>query len=213
MLDPDSTISQLRLLIAQYDTRIKQLENENAILKYEMVKAGIKIPLTDYSGAIKEPLPTQVTTNNTPAPTLPSTPSVSTGEIANTYGKQVAGFVARITTDWRAIREHYQLDSTARIAGYEFVQTGANDHVFVDIVIGTGTTGVYDMKILYQFEKTEFKRKLIGMFVYDIAHEKYITKSGANPFAGTNRVFVKDPNYSGVAIIPSTANPTNTSSP
>jgi hypothetical protein len=57
----------------------------------------------------------------------------------------------------------YSLPKTARIGGYEFVQTGALDHVFVDIIY-TGSltgTGIYDAKILYQFDKTTYARKLI----------------------------------------------------
>ena len=51
-LDPTTAVSTLNLLIGQYESRIKQLEAENAILRNEMVKAGIKIPLSDYSGAV-----------------------------------------------------------------------------------------------------------------------------------------------------------------
>jgi hypothetical protein len=51
-LDPSSAVTTLNLLISQYESRIKQLEAENAILRNEMVKAGIKIPLSEYSGAV-----------------------------------------------------------------------------------------------------------------------------------------------------------------
>jgi outer membrane murein-binding lipoprotein Lpp len=49
ILDASTAVSSLNLLIAQYESRIKQLESENAVLKNEMVKANIKIPLIDYS--------------------------------------------------------------------------------------------------------------------------------------------------------------------
>jgi hypothetical protein len=39
MLDPTSAVSTLNLLISQYETRIKQLEAENAVLRNEMMKA------------------------------------------------------------------------------------------------------------------------------------------------------------------------------
>jgi hypothetical protein len=41
----------------------------------------------------------------------------------------------RISRDWNDIRTHYAFPNDAKIAGYEFVQTEAADHVFVDIVI------------------------------------------------------------------------------
>lgn len=62
-LDPTAAVSTLNLLISQYESRIKQLESENAILRNEMVKAGIKIPLAEYSGA--------VVTEVTPIPSIP----------------------------------------------------------------------------------------------------------------------------------------------
>ena len=78
------------------------------------------------------------------------------------------------------------------------------DHVFADIVIGTGTTGIYDIKILYQFEKTEYKRKLIGIFDYDNSTGRYKTRTGNNPFGGVTRVFVRDPYFAGVVTPPPT---------
>ena len=68
-LDPTAAVSTLNLLISQYESRIKQLENENAILRNEMVKAGIKIPLSEYSGAIV----TEVSVNSTPSIVIPVT--------------------------------------------------------------------------------------------------------------------------------------------
>ena len=60
MLDSNQTVQQLIVLINQYDTRIKQLENENSVLRNAMQKASIQIPLVDYSGAIATPLPTSL---------------------------------------------------------------------------------------------------------------------------------------------------------
>lgn len=73
-IDPQSTLSQVNLLISQYEARIKQLEAENSVLRYEMAKAGIKIPLTDYSGAIATPLPGEGPKTST-ASVLPSSTS------------------------------------------------------------------------------------------------------------------------------------------
>lgn len=99
------------------------------------------------------------------------------------YGVDVGGFIARIQTEWKDVRNAYKLPENAAIGGYEFVQKDANDHVFVDIIFGTGVTGIYDAKILYQYDKSTFKRKLIGFFEYNATTGKYTTKSGTNPFA------------------------------
>jgi hypothetical protein len=56
------------------------------------------------------------------------------------------------------------------------------DHAFADIIIGTGTVGIYDIKILYQFEKSEYKRKLIGIFDYSPSTLRYVTRTGTNPY-------------------------------
>lgn len=49
MVDSSKTISDLTLLIEQYNARIRQLEAENVVLKNEIAKAGIKIPLDAFS--------------------------------------------------------------------------------------------------------------------------------------------------------------------
>lgn len=48
-LSTEDTLRQLILIVSQSEARIKQLESENAILRNEMAKAGIKISLTEYS--------------------------------------------------------------------------------------------------------------------------------------------------------------------
>lgn len=48
-LSTEETLKQLIVLVSQYDARIKYLESENNILKNEMVKAGIKISLAEYT--------------------------------------------------------------------------------------------------------------------------------------------------------------------
>ena len=208
MLDPQVTIGQMNLLVAQYDARIKQLESENAILKYEMLKAGIKIPLTEYSGAIATPLPTTlppsagVTITGSTTVSLSGNSDMTLSDITVKYGKDMAGFISRVNKDWSAIKSAYTLPSNAHLAGYEWVQTGSQDHVFADIIVGTGTTGIYDIKILYQFEKSEYKRKLIGIFEYNPTFTKYTTKTGTNPFGGVPRTFIRDPYYAGAPLVP-----------
>lgn len=64
--------------------------------------------------------------------------------------------------------------------------------------------GVYDIKILYQFEKSEYKRKLIGIFDYSSIALRYVTRTGTNPFGGVTRIFVADPYYAGIVKPPIT---------
>jgi hypothetical protein len=109
-------------------------------------------------------------------------PSATLADITSTYGKDIAGFISGINKDWSGIKSNYSFPSTARLAGYEFVQTGASDHVFADIVVGSGSAGIYDIKILYQYEKSTYKRKLIGIFEYNTTTSRYTTRSGSNPF-------------------------------
>lgn len=75
------------------------------------------------------------------------------------------------------------------------MKTDAHDHVFVDIIY-TGSlsgTGIYDAKILYQFDKKTFARKLIGFFEYNAKTGYYVTKTGKNIFPGVPRTWVADP--------------------
>lgn len=65
LVDSQATLSELSLLIAQYETRIKQLQAENAVLRLEMTKAGISIPLVELSGSTI-PMPTTAPVVNPP---------------------------------------------------------------------------------------------------------------------------------------------------
>lgn len=202
-LSSEETLKQLILIVSQNESRIKYLESENALLRNEMVKAGIKIPLSDYSGAVMQntgatKIPSVYLTGIlTPPPTPISVTGALLVQLTKEYGKDIGGFILRIEREWRDIRNAYQLPMNAQIGGYEFVQSGAMDHVFVDIVYGTGTAGIYDAKILYQFEKSEYKRKLVGFFEYNKGTSGYTTRSGTNPFPGIARSFVRDPYFGG----------------
>lgn len=139
-LSSEATLKQLILIVSQDEARIRYLESENALLKNEMVKAGIKITLSDYSGivalntgVISIP-PVFLTGILTPPPMPVSTTGALLAQLTNQYGKDVGGFVLRIQKEWKDIRNTYKLPTNAQIGGYEFVQSGSTDHVFVDIV-------------------------------------------------------------------------------
>lgn len=54
---------------------------------------------------------------------------------------------------------------------------------------------------------------MIGYFVYDPTTQKYVTKSGANPFGGVLRNFLKDPDFGSVltTLFPSSSTGSSTS--
>jgi hypothetical protein len=212
-------IAQAKTLLDQYAAQVKYVQSENAILREEMRKAGIKIPLSAFSGIVQTAIPVAtgsiMTASGTPQMSTvlpaPVAPVIVSGEVSfvlfeRTYGTAYTPFVKRIISDWDKIVSAYALPKTARIGGYEFVQTWALDHVFVDIVY-TGSvtgTGIYDAKILYQFDKTTYARKLIGYFEYNKATGYYTTKTGKNIFPGVKRIWVADPR-STLTTTPATA--------
>jgi len=52
--DTDTILNQTKSVLDQYATKIKTLEAENKLLREEMAKAGIKIPLTIFTGAMSQ---------------------------------------------------------------------------------------------------------------------------------------------------------------
>lgn len=223
-IDP---IVQTKALLDQYASRVRFLEAENAILREEMRKAGIKIPLDIYSWAIQTNTipPTSVvapSTTTTPSATWTTTSAIvpvntnvetTFSNLEKIHGATYVGVIRRLVSEWSKIRDAYAMPKDAYIGGYEFVASWALDHVFVDIMY-TGSisgTGFYDAKILYQFDKTTFARKLIGFFEYNSKTGYYITKTGKNIFPGVKRIWIEDPRILSGAI-PATVNGTGSSS-
>jgi hypothetical protein len=210
--DTDGMVAQMKTILDQYAVRIKTLEVENNILREEMRKAGIKIPLSVYSGAILQiPISSTKTGVTTPPVviTAPTGTVIQTGaiveNIASQYGTRYAGFITKIHSDWIGIQWAYKLPSTSYIGGYEFVKEDTDSHAFVDIIYDAKTaTGTYDAKILYEYNTGTYQRKLVGYFEFNRATGYYTTKSGNNIFSGVPRTFVRDP-YTSTAIVPSTA--------
>lgn len=85
------------------------------------------------------------------------------------------------------------MPSNAYIGAYEFVKNDAGNNVYVDIVYGNGTAiGAYNAKLLYEFDKTNFKRKLLGLFDFNEATSTYTTRTGKNLFAGVEREIIRE---------------------
>ncbi len=144
-------IAQTKALLDQYSARVKSLETENAILREEMRKAGIKIPLSAFSGMVQTntvpvigntPIATGATSTTTGSRLPVSTTSgeINFSEIEKVHGPVYTGFMKRITTEWDKVRDAYLMPKNAHIGGYELVVTEALDHVFVDIIYTGSTT-------------------------------------------------------------------------
>ncbi len=219
-------VSELNKLITQYEWQLKSLQAENSMLRNEVSKAGIKIPLTDFqasndagstttsSGSTSVIVSSGWTTTAVQATTQISVSGEWNAALDKVEKEQWAryrGFIQTITPNWPAIRNAYKLKENATVMGYEFVKKWNDDHVFVDIAYEWAGTGVYDAKILYQYNTGTFARKLIGLFEFNRTTGYYSTKTGNNPFAGVPRTFVAHPKINGV-VTSSTSTTTTTSS-
>lgn len=118
-IDP---IAQTKLLLDQYSARVKFLEAENAILREEMMKAGIKIPLSLFSGALQTNLTTPVVvapvatgTTTTGSITVTTSGEVSYSYIEKTHGMLYVGFIKRIISEWDKVRDAYAMPKLAHI--------------------------------------------------------------------------------------------------
>lgn len=199
---PAEALTVLTRLVQAYEARIRQLEAENDAMRAQLVRAKvIKLPLVANPPTVISPIAPGVTFTgtDTPPPSTPVTPVDATPPkvtevpvvvtvpdtsvtdraietIRTMYNASYAGFIKKIHEEWEQIKSAYTLPKDAVISAYEFVQTADKDQVFVDIVSSPSYTGsVYEWKILYQFDPTSFKRKLIGYFELDKKLERYVT--------------------------------------
>ena len=69
--EAESMVNQMKTILDQYATKIRVLELENAVLREEIRKAGIQIPLSAFSGIVVNPTTTSASQSNTI--TTPST--------------------------------------------------------------------------------------------------------------------------------------------
>lgn len=122
-------ITDLNRLLGQYESQLKYLQAENSVLRNEISKAGIKIPLSEFPSSVSTETPATVTgSTTTTGNTETTTRSVSgefevaLGNIETTHGKRYRGFIAGITPNWSAIKNAYKLPADASILGYEFVK-------------------------------------------------------------------------------------------
>ena len=203
---PTELVKKMQELLNQYSDRIQALEGENKMLREAMAQHNIQIPLADFQKNVAATGSTNV---------APTTGTNATNPGSTELQK---GFINQIRLDWPAIREAYGMPANARIGMYEFVKNEAENNAFADIIYGDGTSeGAYNAKLLYEFDKTTFKRKLIGYFEYDTNTKRYITRRGNNPFPTAERIRVYESAVTNLAPSIQTQTPetpqTNTPAP
>jgi hypothetical protein len=204
-------VAELNKIMSQYETQLKSLQAENSLLRNEVSKAGIKIPLSEFPWAIiasetgsttgtssgktatGKTLVQKKVTTKTAQDTVSWELNAALDTIEKEHWPQYRGFIGKILPDWSAIKNAYKLKPTGILAGYEFVKKWNNDHVFVDVTYEWAGTWVYDVKILYQYNTGTYARKLIWLFEYNRTTKYYITKTGTNPFAWVPRTIVLNP--------------------
>jgi hypothetical protein len=156
-------IANLRSIIAQNEARISALESENSTLRSTLESRG----LLSGSGRIPAFVDPRVPLDSSEANLI---------TISSQYSEKYAGMIRRMQNEWEAVRTNYQFPKMALIGQYEFVDTGAVNAVFVDIIFSGGTlSGSYDAKLLYSYDSVSFERKLIGLFIFDPKSGRYIT--------------------------------------
>lgn len=203
---PTELVKKMQELLNQYSDRIQALEGENKMLREAMAQHNIQIPLADFQKNVAATGSTNVPSTNTANATNPGSTELQ------------KGFINQIRLDWPAIREAYGMPANARIGMYEFVKNEAENNAFADIIYGDGTPeGAYNAKLLYEFDKITFKRKLIGFFEYDTNTKRYVTRRGNNPFPTAERIRVYESAVTNISPLAQTQTPetpqNNTSAP
>jgi hypothetical protein len=213
--DTDTVLNQTKSVLDQYAKRIKSLEVENQFLREEMAKAGIKIPLTIFTGAMNQTSTGIVSANTwTTNPTITGSSNTAINiDAVGLYGERYGNFIKKTQNDWSWIVSAYKINTGAYIWGFEFVKQWNDNHAFIDIVYDPKAwTGIYDAKILYEYNTDTFQRKLIWLFEFDRTAWLYKTKTGNNPYPGVQRTFIANPYIKSTSPVLATSSNTGTTS-
>ncbi len=212
--NPAELVKQLQTLLNQYSEKIRVLEAENALMKEKLAQNNIAIPLSELNAAVEKAKTSSVSattsaaiSNTTTTIIPPANPNAGNTDLQK-------GFIKQFRADWQDIRKAYVMPDNAYIGMYEFVKNDAGNNVFVNIVYGNGTPeGAYNAKLLYSFDKTTFKRTLVGFFLYSSETKGYKTLRGTNPFAWVERERVMESGTSPVTTTSTGTTVVNNSAP
>lgn len=169
-------------LIQKYETRIAELQTENATLKQEL--ASIR-----GTGTVAS-IPTKVIT---PAPAINLSPVVITS--AMTPSDISSAVIKQANANLGTILSENNLPGYSAIGLFEFIEPNA---VFLSIDDGKNPDGVtaFKTKVVYTFDKNLTFTK-VGLFDLDYASQKYRTLFGSNPYTKSVRTRMENPSYKG----------------
>ncbi len=170
-------------LIQKYETRIKTLEAENAILKQEIITLkGTRVVV--MTG----------TTVTTPVVSTGTTGAVSIAWMTSKTDIYNA-VIKKVNTNLSTILSENNLPGYSVFGLFEFIEPNA---FFLSLDDGNNPAWVtaFKTKILFTYDNNLNLTK-IGLFDLDYSSQKYRTVYGSNPYTKAVRVKVLNPNYKG----------------
>lgn len=171
-------------LIQKYETRITELQTENATLRQEI--ANLKGTGTVINTGANIISPTTSTAIVTPPVVI--TPTMTKSDIFSAVIKQANANLGTILSE-------NNLPGYSAIGLFEFIEPNA---VFLSIDDGQNPAGVtaFKTKVVYTFDKNLTFTK-VGLFDLDYASQKYRTTFGSNPYTKSVRTRMENPSYKG----------------
>ncbi len=183
----------IQRLVAKYEARIAELETENAELKKKLsgLAPGTVMSVETATGTssvtqISKPVANAATgATNLPASVM-----------ANTGNASFDAIIRSMNASFPSILKENGLPEAAQLGLFEFVE--GKNAFFISIDDGKNPVGVsaFKTKILYSYDAS-LKTTVTGKFDLNYDVQRYVTTFGTNPYAGTVRIRVKNPAYTG----------------
>ncbi len=184
----------IQRLVAKYEARIAELEAENAELKKKLsgLAPGTLANAETPAGTSSAAQPSKPASDNAAGAAANAAPSVA----AKTGNADFDALVKSVNADFSSILKENGLPETAQLGLFEFVE--GKRAFFISIDDGKNPTGVsaFKTKILYSYDDA-LKTTVTGKFDLNYDVQRYVTTFGTNPYAGTVRIRVKNPAYTG----------------
>lgn len=183
----------IQRLVAKYEARIAELEAENAELKKKLssLAPGTVANVEASTGTSSSAQPSKPASNASAA-----TPNADPSVMAKTGNADFDALIASVNAGFPSILKENGLLETAQLGLFEFVD--GKKAFFISIDDGKNPPGVsaFKTKILYSYDDA-LKTTVTGKFDLNYDVQRYVTTFGTNPYAGTVRIRVKNPAYTG----------------
>jgi hypothetical protein len=183
----------IQRLVAKYETRIAELEAENAELKKKLsgLAPGTVANAETSTGASSSAQSSKPASNAAAA-----TANAGSSTVAKTGNADFDALVKSMNENLPSILKENGLSETAQLGLFEFVD--GKKAFFISIDDGKNPTGIsaFKTKILYSYDDA-LKTAITGKFDLNYDVQRYVTTFGTNPYAGTVRIRVKNPAYTG----------------